>query len=213
MGTNFPCHDDSSNKCSRCPSFFVDVPNARVLREEPEIALEPWSFALVIVGSVLTVGTAILILWWLLRRRRDANSAQEPGSDDPDGGGGLVQDDGPNPDDGLASRSSPSKDKMLASVVVDLRMNDSNRRRRGLLRGNDDILLQRASETDVSLTETEGSAAERGDTSGEQFEPTFADLSMEMSDMNQEEDDDNNDIDTLMNSTGIVRRRNVHDMH
>lgn len=68
---------------------------------------------------------------------------------------GAANDDDGGGDDDVSTNDvtlNPNKDKLMASVVVNLRMNDTNLQR---LR-HDDPLLTRDSETDMSMTDTDG---------------------------------------------------------
>ena len=131
-------------------------------------------FTLVVIGAVL-----ITLIISLSQRRR----TEEPITNDSPGT------DGDAGEEAAFNVQSPTanKDKAVASVLVDMRMNDPSRH---------DVLLQRASETDASLTETEGSQQEG-------FPPTIADLSMAV-DISASEDIDQD------NSSGLWFRRRRH---
>jgi hypothetical protein len=118
------------------------VPTARVLKDDPDPTMEPWSFVLAIIAGPVV---ALLLFVYVMRRKQGAGQTTgiEPGTDDLGNDATIATD--------------PNKAKMLATVVVDMRMNSPN------LRASADMLLDRCSETDMSLTDTEGSGARARD--------------------------------------------------
>lgn len=77
------------------------------------------------------------VYYW---KQHEANSAS--GNDDANDG------DGPTGNEVLPQEIRRNKDKMIATVLVDLRMNDPQ--------SFHDVLVQRGSETDRSMTDTDG---------------------------------------------------------
>lgn len=112
------------------------VPTSRVLRDEPDRLLNFWSLPLATFAGAL-VGVFLLIYVFRRKRGAEQNTGIEPGTDDSGN-----------------DATNPNKAKMLATVVVGLRMNNPS------LRAPVDVLLERSSETDLSLTDTEGSSAQ-----------------------------------------------------
>ncbi|GKY92833.1 hypothetical protein MPSEU_000252900 [Mayamaea pseudoterrestris] len=106
------------------------VPTARQLQNESSPLLGDWEIVAVTFGGLLALFVAYLI--WKRSRAPLGDVTVQDGFDDPD-----------------AETTNPDKLKMMASVVVDLRMNERN------LRGHD-ALGERASETDQSMTDTDG---------------------------------------------------------
>jgi Leishmanolysin len=96
---------------------------------------------------------------YVLYRRRQFVDGDDGSDQDGDGGSTLPE-----------SAINPNKDKLMASVVVNLRMRDPALR--GLHRG--DPLANRDSETDLSMTDTEGTSEIPGslDVSLESFPPS-----------------------------------------
>jgi hypothetical protein len=88
------------------------------------------------------------------------------------------------------SDTDPNKDKMIASVVVDLRMNTPQLR--------DDALQDRASETDLSLTDTDGGGTH------------VTDLSIDFQAGGVGLDDSLEEYVDPLAAPSVVRRRNVH---
>jgi hypothetical protein len=130
-----PEAEEDSLPDSDSPLADYYVPTSRVLKDDPDTILEPWGVPLVTLAGALV---ATLLILYVFRRKRGTERivSIEPGTDD----------------SGDAA-TNPNKDKMLATVVLDMRMNT-----RGLQAATD-VLAERSSETDVSLTDTEGSGA------------------------------------------------------
>jgi Leishmanolysin len=147
-------YDGQSNTSTSLPdedSPLSDyyVPTSRMLRDERRFLLDDWEIACLSLGCFVVLGLAA---YWFYQTRQ-ANLA-------------LSDDAGDNPDDRAAepvggSALDPNKAKMIASVVLDLRMNTPNLR--------DDALPDRASETDLSLTDTEGGGTYVTDLSSSDF--------------------------------------------
>lgn len=116
------------------------VPTARNLREEQSGFFEEhWIWFLVgSVALILAVSVCVLVY---RRKKRLVLLLNEPGNEND-----QPEVDFPNPD----------KDKMMASIVVNLRMNDPAMQHRAHL----DVILNRESETDLSMTDTEASHVE-----------------------------------------------------
>lgn len=121
------------------------VPTERELSDTPSRLFDGrLQNILMIVGFAL-VGFVLIAAVWFRRGRTPAHCGPTMSPD--------LNQTGDEVDHEVANLPDPSrnpdKDKMVASIVVDLRVNSYSR----------DVLPgQRASETDVSLTETEGSA-------------------------------------------------------
>lgn len=114
------------------------VPTARMLKDESRrFVLDDWEIVVVTFAIVIIVAVASLI-WW--RWGRAYSSSEE------------------SPHDMGPESVNPNKHKMMATVVVDLRMTESNLR-------SLDTLGNRASETDQSMTETECGASHTNDLS------------------------------------------------
>jgi len=108
------------------------VPKARDLRDESDgFFSEQWKTIVSVVVAVLCLALSLYFYFRIFKKRR---SNQE----------NDVVDDAP---------INPEKHKMIASVVVDMRMNDPHLRER-------DALGNRDSETDLSMTDTEGTGAD-----------------------------------------------------
>ena len=117
------------------------VPTERSLKEDDDrFIAQGWKLSVVFVASFITIAT---IFWFWLRRRGRQDDEAGPTEDG---------------DDDLVDRVvNPNKDKMLATVVVDLRMEEPN------LPRYRDVLVERTSETDLSLTDTEGASSHIAD--------------------------------------------------
>lgn len=126
------------------------VSTARVLRDQPDQFRGPWRIFFEVSGGVLLVLFVVFLIWLSRRPGREQDNWLEPGTD----GAGNAS-------------TNPNKDKMMATVVVDMRMNRSA----GLLQGARDVLQERASETDISMTDTEGSRARASSAGSEPLEP------------------------------------------
>ena len=121
------------------PLADIYVRNERGLSEERRPPLfDSWEFPLGLGTFTVVIG---VILYFRFRKRSDSATIDPgPGTDD-------------SPDN-VAVAPSANKDKMIATVVVDMRMNDLN-----LQEDVDPLREQRASETDLSMTDTEGAAS------------------------------------------------------
>lgn len=161
------------------------VPTARMLHDERDPLLDDWAIAVVAVAAAVIVA-ALMYFWY---RRKGAGQSMSP-RDDTDNAGGSI---------------NPNKDKMLATVVVDIRMN----------RPFPEDVLDRASETDLSMTDTEGAGTHVSHL--DILESTIVDLG------DDDEQADNEYIDPLapefqeeyidplappLRPTTIMRRRN-----
>jgi hypothetical protein len=111
------------------------VPTARNLRDDPDRYLKLWIIPLATLGGAV-VGVFLLIYVFRRKQGTEQTAGIEPGTDDSGN-----------------DAANPNKAKMLATVVLDMRMNNPS------LRAPVDVLLERSSETDLSLTDTEGSGA------------------------------------------------------
>jgi len=160
------------------------VPTARSLRNERR------TFGLLTLQQLVTIALTIIIVLaaivaFLWRRRRQATTTN---NDDLPDVGTPVHDIG---------QVNPNKDKMIASVVVDMRIRDPNLRQDpSVIR---DILADRASETDLSMTDTDAGMSHVSNLSVELESSPF-----ELNNVEEEY------IDPLAPPTS-VRRRNVHD--
>lgn len=109
------------------------VPKARDLCEESDgffhFLGKNWAFLIaVVLAFIVAVAVSAFAVWSMTKkRRREAND--------------ISTEDGP---------INPQKHKMIATVLVDMRINDP------ILRGRTDVLDNRDSETDLSMTDTEG---------------------------------------------------------
>jgi hypothetical protein len=130
-----PKAEDDVLPDSDSPLADYYVPTARNLRDEPDRLLKLWTIPVVtLVGAV--VGVFLLIYVFRRKPGTEQTAGVEPGTDDSGN-----------------DAANPNKAKMLATVVLDMRMNNPS------LRAPADVLLERSSETDLSLTDTEGSGA------------------------------------------------------
>jgi hypothetical protein len=110
------------------------VPSERALKEDNPIFIEDIRY-LVVVAVIFALGIVAFIWIWLRRNRAFDTQLADGGADD-----------SPPTD----ATHNPNKDKMIASVIVDLRVNGPSQSQYR------DALRERESETDVSLTDTEG---------------------------------------------------------
>jgi hypothetical protein len=110
------------------------VPSERALKEDNPIFIEEIRY-LVVVAVIFALGIVAFIWIWLRRNRAFDTQLADGGADD-----------SPPTD----ATHNPNKDKMIASVIVDLRVNGPSQSQYR------DALRERESETDVSLTDTEG---------------------------------------------------------
>ena len=116
------------------------VTSMSVLVGQKSRKLPTWHIVLMSVGGSVLVVVIIFFLWWRHKAR--------PG----------VSDAGDGTDDAGGQAPNPNKDKMIASIVVDMRMRDPN-----LQNGRAGIFVDRSSETDLSMTDTDGEADSRND--------------------------------------------------
>jgi Leishmanolysin len=128
--------DDSGLPADDSPLADYYYPTKRKLMESDGFWDNRWRR--VIPGSATAICCLFaLLFYWIIRQRRrqvsDGESQSEP------------------PGEGEINRD---KHKLMASVVVNIRMNDPNLRRR-------DALGNRDSETDLSMTETEGTGSDQ----------------------------------------------------
>jgi hypothetical protein len=130
-----PKAEDDVLPDSDSPLADYYVPTARNLRDEPDRLLELWSIPLLTFAGAV-VGVFLLIYAFRRKPGTEQTTGIEPGTDDSGN-----------------DATNPNKAKMLATVVLDMRMNNPS------LRAPADVLLERSSETDLSLTDTEGSGA------------------------------------------------------
>jgi len=144
----------------------------------------------VIALSCAAFVAALVVLFCVSRKRRAADSSN-------------VNAENADADTHIHENSparNPNKDKMIASVVVDMRMNDPNLQ----------DVLERVSETDVSMTDTEGAGTIVSNLSIS--EPNTYSIDP------LDEEGHEVHIDPLAPPGGttpscIVRRRNIHDTH
>lgn len=164
--------EDDSLPDEDSPLSDYYVPTSRVLKNERRrLNLSDWAIAFISLACAVFVAAG----FFLVQRRKTRSQSGPP-------------DDGP--DNASSPAVNPNKDKMMASIVVDLRMNGPNR---------SDILDGRSSETDLSMTDTDGGGTHVTDL---QLEPEdgffgFGDLPEVH-------------VDPLA-PPPVVRRRNVHD--
>jgi hypothetical protein len=130
-----PKAEDDALPDSDSPLADYYVPTSRELRDEPDRLMKFWSLSLVTFAGAV-VGVFLLIYAFRRKPGAEQTTGIEPGTDDSGN-----------------DATNPNKAKMLATVVVDMRMNNPS------LRAPADVLLERSSETDLSLTDTEGSGA------------------------------------------------------
>lgn len=121
------------------------VPTQRALKDEAKIPVNIMRDIWVICSFLLVIS----IIFFLYRRRKRAWDEPEDDGNADDDMGQVMAFENHNPD----------KDKMMATVVVDLRTGG-----RGI-RSVGDVLQYRLSETDVSMTDTEGTVAPLADLS------------------------------------------------
>jgi hypothetical protein len=122
------------------PLADIYVNDARALKEEGRSSIfSSWEGPLLIFGASCTILAAVL---YLRCRSKIATDAPVSGPD-------LDFDDDGN--QGVAAMAS-NKHKMIATVVVDLRMNN--------IFLFDPLREERASETEVSMTDTEGASSQ-----------------------------------------------------
>jgi hypothetical protein len=126
-----PKAEDDVLPDSDSPLADYYVPTVRVLKDEPDRLLKLWSIPLVTVA-----GAVVFFNLCFGENRCRQTTRVEPGTDDSGN-----------------DATNPNKAKMLATVVLDMRLNNPS------LRAPADMLLERSSETDLSLTDTEGSGA------------------------------------------------------
>lgn len=128
--------DDNGLPSADSPLADYYVPTARNLSADPTGF---WTTQRKGISSGISVFISLvvtLLVFLILRRhRRSVQVAGDVVEDAPAGAGA----------------SNADKHKLMASVVVNLRMNDADLRRRA------DVLDNRNSETDVSMTDTDGS--------------------------------------------------------
>lgn len=155
------------------------VPTVRALKDEQRrFDLQDWKI-IAIALSCAAVASALLFFFFKWKYR--AVDGNVDGAED----------------EQEHSARDPNKDKMIASVVVDMRMNNPNMH----------DVLERVSETDISMTDTEGAGT------------IVSNLSITDSDAYGIEPLENDvqevHIDPLASpdAPSIVRRRNVHDTH
>jgi hypothetical protein len=113
------------------------VPTARNLKDDRSgMFNQEWKIVISLLGTVIAIAAAVLwYLWWRTRRGEEGR-LHESGAQDDENRGAVT----PNRE----------KDKMIATVLLDMRINDPTLQQRA------DPLRNRDSETDVSMTETEG---------------------------------------------------------
>lgn len=109
--------------------------------------------------------------------------------------GGNVETEIDDDDGDAVQPEAANKDKMIATVVVDMRIHSPNLQQ-GVLE------LERMSETDLSMTDTEGNGTIITDLSTDPANNDIARL----------EDVPEVHIDPLA-PPNIVRRRNIHEIH
>lgn len=115
------------------------VPKARDLRDESDgFFSERWKKIVSAVVATLSLALGLYFYFRIFKKRRTSRDND-------------AVDDAP---------INPEKHKMIASVVVDMRMNDPNLQRR-------DALGNRDSETDLSMTDTEGTGADVNNSLGD----------------------------------------------
>ena len=161
---------------SDSPLADIYVNNARALKGDRRgPLLRSWEWPVVLFGICATIAFASYV-----RRKIRGSDASPPSGSDPD-----TDDDAANQQREVTA--SANKDKMMATIVVDLRMANADP-----LGGQRDPLEGRASETDLSMTETEGAASH------------VTNLSAEISDL-PEAEEEVEDIDTK--PAAVIRRR------
>ena len=130
-----PVEDKDHDKLPGPDSPLADyyVPRARDLEEHESFGSKHWKIIVALSVLVLCLVAVGLFYSFRIWKRRRAG----PVSDD-------TYDDAP---------INPDKHKMVASVVVNMRMNDPNLQRL-------DALGNRDSETDLSMTDTEGTGTD-----------------------------------------------------
>lgn len=174
------------------------VPTSRMLtNENRRFALDDKSIVAIALGCVALVG--LLFLACGCRRCwRSDDGAHTTSPDDEEGGA----------DDAIvtaaaSSSTNPNKDKMLAAVVLDLRMNDPTRR-------GTDAVGDRASETDVSFTDTDGGGTYATDLSGDFHSHTLGGPDVAVFGGGGGGGADDGYTDPLARPM-VVRRRNIRD--
>jgi hypothetical protein len=175
-------YDPSANSSSSLPdedSPLSDyyVPTSRMLRDERRVNLDDWQIICVSLAFILPF---CLVIYWFYRKRQASLDQPDVNENDFDGHEAPA----------VRSSTDPNKDKMIASVVVDLRMNTPHLR--------DDALQDRASETDLSLTDTDGGGT------------YVTDLSIDFQAGGLSVDESPREYVDPLAAPSVVRRRNVH---
>jgi len=161
--------------------FDYYVPAARLLKDERRVDLDDWEIALISLGCAAVVAAVIFFLYRRMRRESDE-----------EGGGGEVGTDVA----GVPAIHNPNKDKMIATVVVDMRIRDPNLQA--------DVLAERLSETDLSMTDSDRAGTIVSNLSSSEAPPSFGEDVQEVH------------IDPLAQPAEqpcVFRRRNVNDSH
>jgi hypothetical protein len=154
------------------------VTNVRVLKDEPKVDLEAWEIVIMATAATILI-TAFVIMYMHWRRKSRQTLNTHGGTDDNDGGPTV----------------NPNKDKMIATVVVDMRMNDPNL--------HDGVRLGRVSETDMSMT----------DSAAGSHAPSDLDTTFGFQQYMDQKDVDVGEEPSPEPSPSIVRRRNIRTEH
>lgn len=180
--------DDSS-----LSDYYVPTENA--LRQVDK-QLEPWMIAVIVVGGVL-VFALCAVAFRIRSKRRASNDSNDslwrsPRNDRPDA-------DGDSP--------GTNKDKFVASMLVDMRVNDGN------VRTREDSHAESIPETEQSVTETESSGGgtktsldQSMEQSLDHFEELMNDDKLDTSYDNPEDDDFNGPTEL---PTSVMRKRTI----
>ncbi|KAL7567736.1 hypothetical protein ACA910_012069 [Epithemia clementina (nom. ined.)] len=152
-----PEDDGSPSPKTGSPLSDIYFPDERTLEAEDRVSQHggilnslkkrgrasfAWKFCFIAILILL-----VLPLLLVRKKRKSSVAAAAAGSsNDDDGGEGRTA---ARSTEGLPSGLRRNKDKMIATVLVDLRMNDPN------LNNFRDVLVQRGSETDRSMTDTD----------------------------------------------------------
>lgn len=190
--------DDNGLPTADSPLADYYVPAERDLNEtEGEgVWMNRWKG--ILSGSISFALLVVAVVWCMIIRWRRPSGQIDGDGDAPTGG----------------DEWNPDKHKLMASVVVNLRMNDPNLQRRA------DELGDRGSETDLSMTDTEGT----NDVPSEEYTltpPTSDQISGTVAELSGREndivsrlgfDDEDEYIDPLAppsSTAPVVRRRHI----
>jgi hypothetical protein len=137
---------ESSQPEKDSPLGDIYFPTERSLRESDEDK-DRIQWELSLGFCLLAALVALITVHHRRRKRRFSLTLGQVENDDDDLDRNIA-----TPTEASISATTANKHKMIATVVVDLRMNDPR------LPHYHDVLIQRGSETDASMTETEGSS-------------------------------------------------------